>query len=278
MTAQQPSIVKFDLHTHHNRCGHADGVIEDYIKAAIEREFHVIGISDHSPYFADEDDHPYPGITMATSDFPNYVAEVLHLKKKYEHQIDVLLGLESDFFPNKFEPYRNAIEKVPFDYVIGSVHQVNGVSIFNRNRWKGLTKQEKIDTKELYYDIIAHSARTGVFHILGHIDAMKGYYPDFSEIPAHNKVDETLKTIAECNVAIEVNTSGSTKDVGGWYPSDSILERAHHFGVDISFGSDAHTPKRVGDDFEEVASTLRAIGFDSWVYYKNKQQVRVPLL
>jgi len=277
MTSHERTAIKFDLHTHHIRCGHADGVIEDYIQAAIDKGFQVIGISDHTPYFAHEDDQPFPGIAMATSEFSNYVQEVIALKKKYEGKIDVLLGIESDFFPQHIETYKKALNSVPFDYVIGSVHQVSGVSIFNKNRWKGSTDAEKIATKELYYDLIAQSARTGLFQILGHIDAMKGYYPEFSDIPAHKKIDETLKVIADCNVAIEVNTSGSTKDAGGWYPSNDILARAYHFGVKISFGSDAHTPRRFGEDFEEVAQSLRDIGFKSWVYYKNRQEVVVPL-
>jgi len=277
MTVSGNHAIKFDLHTHHLRCGHADGGIEDYIQAALAKGFHAIGISDHTPYFANDEDHPYPGVAMAKSQFAEYVQEVLELKKKYEGKIDVLLGIESDFFPKHFDTYKKALEQYPFDYIIGSVHKVAGVSIFNRNRWKGLTDREMIATKELYYDMIAQSARTGLFQILGHIDAMKGYYPAFSDIPAHEKIDETLKVISECNVAIEVNTSGSTKDAGGWYPSHDILERAFHFGVKISFGSDAHTPRRFGEDFDEVAQTLRDIGFKSWVYYKNKQEVVVPL-
>lgn len=277
MSSHDNNTIKFDLHTHHERCGHADGVIEDYIKAAIAQGYTAIGISDHTPYFAHDQDHPFPGIAMATSEFPNYITQVLALKQKYEGKIDVLLGVESDFFPVHAAKYEQELSKYPFDYVIGSVHQVSGVSIFNKNRWKGLTDQEMIETKELYYDLIAQSARSGMFQVLGHIDAMKGYYPQFSDIPAHEKIDETLQVIAECNVAIEVNTSGSTKDAGGWYPSDDILARAHHFGVKITFGSDAHTPRRVGEDFNEVAARLKDIGFKSWVYYKNRQEVVVPL-
>lgn len=43
--------MKFDLHTHHFRCGHADGTIRDYIEAGISAGLGVIGISDHTPYF-----------------------------------------------------------------------------------------------------------------------------------------------------------------------------------------------------------------------------------
>ncbi len=89
----------FDLHTHHYRCGHAEGQIEDYIKAAIEKGLQYIGIADHSPYFYSEEDQLYPGIAMPISGFEAYVQEVLHLKEKYKNQIHVLLGVESDFFP-----------------------------------------------------------------------------------------------------------------------------------------------------------------------------------
>jgi histidinol-phosphatase (PHP family) len=48
--------MKFDLHTHHDRCGHAKDKIRDYIEAAIAGGLQVIGISDHSPYFGSPDD------------------------------------------------------------------------------------------------------------------------------------------------------------------------------------------------------------------------------
>ncbi|MBD2872131.1 histidinol-phosphatase [Paenibacillus arenilitoris] len=269
--------MKFDLHTHHFRCGHADGSIEDYIVAGIDAGLQVIGISDHSPYFYHEEDQPSPGIAMARSEFANYVNEVLRLKQKYEGRIEVLLGMESDFFPEYAESYRKAYVGVPFDYLIGSVHQVGGVSIFNRNRWKGLDEARQLGEKKSYYELISESARSGMFDILGHIDAMKGYYPAFSAIPAHEHIDETLRVIAENGVSIEINTSGGTKDVGGWYPSDEILERALHYGVNVTFGSDAHVPQRVGDEWELVRARLKEIGFKQWVYYRKRRQVVLPL-
>ncbi|NBD26166.1 histidinol-phosphatase [Paenibacillus glycinis] len=269
--------MKFDLHTHHFRCGHADDNIEDYIKAALKAGLGVIGISDHSPFFASDRDHLNPGIAMAKSEFAHYVDEVLRLKAKYEGKIDVLLGVESDFFPEHAVLYRDTYAKYPFDYIIGSVHQSRGVSIFNRNRWNGLSEESKIDEKRHYYKLIGESARSGMFQVLGHIDAMKGYYPAFSDIMADDAIDEALRLIADSKASIEINTSGGTKDVGGWYPSDAILERACHYGVSVTFGSDAHKPRRVGEDWELVAKRLKEIGFKHWQYYKNKQPVVVPL-
>jgi histidinol-phosphatase (PHP family) len=270
------SNIKFDLHTHHDRCGHARGKIRDYIEAAIERGLHVIGIADHSPYFSSEEDQLHPKIAMPKSMFPVYVNEVLELKETYRDKIEVLLGVESDFFPEHAEVYRTCFEPYPFDYIIGSVHHVDGVSIFNKKRWNGLTEKEKIKTKENYYSLIEQSARSGMFQILGHIDAMKGFYPAFSTIQTA-AVEHTLKVIGENDIAIEINTSGKTKDVGGWYPSDDMLALALHYGVQVTFGSDAHDPHRVGDEFDQVQARLKEIGFTEWVFFRNKERVKVQI-
>lgn len=274
MVIKDPQI--FDFHTHHDRCGHAVGKIRDYIETAIASGLDIIGISDHSPYFYREEDHFRPNITMKKSEFPGYVAEVLALKEEYEDKIEVLLGVESDFFPEYMNHYRKQYDQYPFDYIIGSVHYVDGLSIFNKNRWKRLTDDEKVATKDAYYELIQQSARSGMFQILGHIDAMKGFYPEFSEIPSE-AVEETLKVIGIENVAIEINTSGRTKSCGGWYPSDAILEKALFYNVDVTFGSDAHNPERVGDDFQLVKTKLKEIGFDRWCIFRQKKKIYVPL-
>ena len=268
--------MKFDLHTHHYRCGHAQGEISDYIEAAIAAGLDVIGISDHSPYFGSEEEHPQPLIAMTKKEFPNYVAEVLQLKEQYRGKIEVLLGVESDFFPEFSSIYQGVYANYPFDYIIGSVHLTNGLSIFNRNRWNKLTPDQHIMEKETYYDLIAHSARSSMFQILGHIDAMKGFYPEFSNIRT-NKVDQTLKIIGECGIAIEINTSGKTKDCGGWYPSDEMLERALYHGVEVTFGSDSHIPSRIADDRDLVQQRLMEIGYKQWVFFRQKVKQVVPL-
>ncbi|MCL6459723.1 MAG: histidinol-phosphatase [Gorillibacterium sp.] len=267
----------FDMHTHNARCGHATGCIRDYIEAAIVGGLSVIGISDHAPYFAQQAEQPAPAIAMAKSQFTGYISEVLELRAEYKDQIEVLLGVESDFYPKHADVYRAIFDQYPFDYIIGSVHQTrDGLSVFNKNRWNNLNKFQQVQVKDDYYRLIAESAQSGMFQILGHIDAMKGYYPEFSAIPS-KALDEALRIIGEVGVAIEVNTSGKTKDVGGWYPSDEILERAHYHGVSITFGSDAHVSSRVGDDFHLVERKLREIGYKEWIFFRQKERQVVPL-
>ena len=58
----------------------------------------------------------------------------------------------------------------------------------------------------------------------------------------------------------------------GWFPADDILERAYHYGVDVTFGSDAHGPERVGYEFEKVQTKLKEIGYDKWCYFKQQHK------
>ncbi|MFB5662623.1 histidinol-phosphatase [Alteribacillus sp. HJP-4] len=268
--------MKFDLHTHHYRCGHAADDIEDYIKAAIAADLHVIGISDHSPYFAEDGDHPFQGLTMAKSEFSSYIEEIVHLKEKYKNDIEVLAGVESDYFPASAEIYRMEYAKYPLDYITGSVHFVDGINIFDKSRWDGMKEEEILRVKEDYYKLIQLSAKSGMFHILGHIDAIKGYFPEIAKVQTI-EIDNTLQVIADEDIAIEINTSGKMKDCGGWYPAGDILERACYFGVPVSFGSDSHHPERVGEDWAEVQAHLKEIGYTEWRFYRKQKPVVIPL-
>lgn len=267
--------LKFDFHTHNERCGHATGTIRDYIEAAVENGLDMVGISDHSPHFYSSEDHLLPRTTMPKSEFANYVDEVLRLKEEYKNKIDVLLGVESDYFPERMDFYKQEYNKYPLDYIIGSVHFLDDSSIFDKKVWERLTKNEKIKRQEYYYHLIQQSAKSGMFHILGHIDCMKTAYRSFSDLPK-GIIDETLQVIAKHDVSIEINTSGAHKGCG-WYPTDSILERALHFGVDVTFGSDSHVPERVGDEFEDVQTKLKEIGYDKWCYFKKQEKFYTPL-
>jgi histidinol-phosphatase (PHP family) len=266
----------FDLHTHHSRCGHARGGLREYVEAAIKAGLDVIGFSDHSPFFAEPEDHHLPCVAMPKSEFANYLAEAAALREEYRGRIEILIGVESDFFPEHAELYRSVYAGLDLDYIIGSVHVVGELDIFNPARWENATEEFLLQEKERYCDLIARSARSGMFDILGHVDALRGNYPELAAVqtPA---VDRMLRTIAETGVAVEVNTSGSTKQCGGWYPADDVLDRAKYYGVHMTFGSDAHVPERVGEEHEQVRAHLKSLGYREWYVFEQRKPRRVPL-
>lgn len=87
-----------DLHTHHQRCGHATGSLRDYVTAALDRGVKVLGLSDHTPMFKEEVDQALPRVAMPKSQFPAYIAEALALKEEFAGSIEILVSTEADFF------------------------------------------------------------------------------------------------------------------------------------------------------------------------------------
>ncbi|GIP30014.1 histidinol-phosphatase [Paenibacillus sp. J23TS9] len=261
----------FDLHTHHNRCGHAHGSIRDYINAAVEKGMPYIGISDHTPLFAETDDHPSPEASMAKSEFPEYIREVLALKQEFAGQIEVFLGVEADFLPDHVDLYRSILHAYPFDYIIGSVHDFDGVSLYDTRHWEQLSPEGKLELKNSYYSYIAQSAKSGLYDILGHVDALNRYFPGYDKLRTE-MADYTLSTIAAHDIVIEINSSDEL-----WVPDGWLLERALHFGVKVTFGSDAHEPSSVGEYFNEIRKHLIEIGYREWAIFKNRERIMLPL-
>ncbi|MCC2671621.1 MAG: phosphoesterase, partial [Armatimonadetes bacterium] len=198
-------MISSDFHSHHARCGHASGSIEEYIQAAITLGLDEIGISDHAPLYWQAGDHPQPGSAMARSELEPYVAEVLALRQKYAGSIRVLLGLEVDYIEGLEGEYRAALSPYPFDYLIGSVHYVLNQHIYDVYRWRGCEDPERHYTE--YFRLIRASACSGLFDILGHTTGILAYGPALGDPFAEAEFTRTAAALAESGIAIEVNTS-----------------------------------------------------------------------
>ncbi|SDG31299.1 histidinol-phosphatase (PHP family) [Fontibacillus panacisegetis] len=266
----------FDLHTHHERCGHARGALEEYIESAISKGIRVLGITDHSPYFFADKDHPFPKLAMAKSEFFNYVDEAVRLKKKYMDQIELLVGVESDIFKEHVDLYSHVYSGFPLDYVIGSIHFTSPLNVDKGLDWSVASEEEREAEFKRFIELMQLSVRCKWVNIIGHMDRFNRGYESFKDLYAPY-ISSLLKTMAERGVALEVNTGGFRVASEDWYPSVNVIEQAHYYGVDITFGSDAHDPLRVGDEWEKVRSTLEQIGYKRWVIFKQRNPYYLDL-
>jgi histidinol-phosphatase (PHP family) len=247
-------VITFDYHTHHYRCGHAQGTIEDYVQAAIQLDLQEIGISDHAPLYWLEGDQPIPGSAMARSHLASYVEEVLSLRKKYAGRIRVLLGLEADYFEGWEDVYREALAPYPFDYVIGSVHYVHGLHIYDTRRWRECEEPEGHFAE--YFRLVRQSARSGLFDILGHTTGLLAYGPAPSSELLEREFAQTAAVVAEAGVAVEINASGIRKGGPEPFPAGALLREYVAAGVPLTYGSDSHLPSEVGHAREFAAGLL----------------------
>ena len=94
------------------------------------------------------------------------------------------------------------------------------------------------------------------------------------------QIEDILKLIIKKELALEINTSGFSRNGNAksiLMPSEDIIRMYFDLGGrKITLGSDAHSPERVANRFDDAAEILKRIGFKSYYYFKNRKAIEVP--
>lgn len=264
-----------DLHTHHERCGHAEGSLADVAGWAIERGIAVLGVSDHAPRFADPADHPLPATQMARSQWDGYLAEAAALRDELAGRLDLRVGVEADYLPGTEAVYRAALDRPELDYVLGSVHEVpapdGAWALFHPETYAGADLDE---VHRRYWETVAGAATSGLFDVLAHLDLVR-MLPSPTE-PPFAAIEDALDAIADAGVAVEINGSGMRRD-GRPYPDEPILAGLVRRGVPISYGSDAHRRGQLGLGWGEARGLLAGLGVGRVASYRGRGVVWVSV-
>ena len=265
------TMAKTNYHIH-TKFSDGKGEMEEYVEKAIADGFDEIGFSDHLTLL-DE----LPPWSMRPEDLERYTNSVLHVARKTSG-MKVRLGIEMDYFPDKISEISSITKNNRFDYVIGSVHYVDGACCVDCSQIVGkLEKMTSSDIYELYvkyYQLLRDAGRSGLFDIIGHPDVIKkfGFRPERN---IDDLLKETASAFAESNVAVEVNTSGLRKPCKEIYPSRRFLEFCFDCGVPVTLGSDAHRPEDIG--VNEGIELMREVGYNQIATFSNRTLEKIPL-
>ena len=255
--------MRIDLHNHTTMCNHAEGSMEAYVQRAIEVGVDIYGFSEHAPMDFDQ----HYRLPIEKKSF--YENEVLALKNKYAKEIQILLGYEVDFMQNI--PMLDEVLNAKVDYLIGSVHFLDGWGFDNPEFIGGYENKDIDKIWQDYFDTIEQMAKSNLFDIVGHIDLIKV----FKFLPKKDIrliAQNALVTIKKSNMSLEINPAGLRKPISEQYPSRLLLEMAFELDIGITFGSDAHAVEQVGFKYDEVASLAKEIGFKKAAYYENRDK------
>ncbi|HEV2092939.1 MAG TPA: histidinol-phosphatase HisJ family protein [Rubrobacter sp.] len=232
--------------------------ISSYCEVARSRGIRQMGITEHDRYLDKID--------------------VAAFQEAREMSEDVVLrlGIEIDFVPGQEERMESDATALPYDYVIGSVHRVDGDEV-DRATDQGI--YERYDTYELYaayYRNVREAALSGRFEVIGHPDLIKifRHYPDRDITPL---LEETADAVAESGVVVDVNAAGLRKPVGEIYPSRKFLEMFHRRSVPIVLSSDAHAPGEVAAGYDESLKLVHDVGYREVATFENRERGSLPL-
>lgn len=251
----------------HSCVSDGEAEIVEYIIAAGQMGLDEIGLSDHYVLFPDRRKLDW---NMHVDGLDDYVEAVQSAAGEADETLIVRLGIEADYIPETTDELRNLLSFQPFDYIIGSVHFVDGFAIDADTRdWAKLSQAEVDEINRVYWIRIAEMARTGIYDIAGHLELTKkfGFYPS---IDMSEEIGRALDAIAEVGMAVELNTSGWYMPACEQYPSVPILKGCLARGIPLMVNADAHKPENLARGFEDAYILLREIGFREVASYAGR--------
>jgi len=246
-----------NYHSHIALCGHAEGIVEDYIKEAIRCNFEEVGISDHAPipvYFVGKQKHYDLWLSkmMNRQMFENdYLKQLDYCINKYQDKIKILKGLEVEFIPSKDFYYQYLLTKV--DYLNLGVHYffTNGEII---NTYATLSNEDM----QNYAQTIEEALQTNYFSCLVHPDLFLYYVEKFTKF--HETI--TRRIIEACiknDVYLEINGNGRNR-----YPREEFWKIVKEYkDAKIIINSDAHTVSNFnGENIQRVIKFAEKLGLN----------------
>ncbi|HEY8418770.1 MAG TPA: histidinol-phosphatase, partial [Limnochordales bacterium] len=266
-------------------CPYTVARIEEYVRAAERRGVAEIGISEHCHRFVEfrEVFRPvyegagagHPAVDWLRDNFyeplERYVEAVTAAK---ERGLPVKLGLELDWFPWAQEALAAIVAPYPWDYILGSVHFLDGWPIDVSPDY-GWPERDVAATYEAYFAAFVDAAKSGLFDIMAHPDLIKKFghrIPDTTVL-----YRRAVDAASEAGVALEISTAGLRVPAQELYPAPAFLKLAAEAGLAFTLGSDAHDPADVGRDVAQAAHAARAAGGRYLVRFTRRQRELVPL-
>ncbi len=266
----------YDLNIHSEYSIAASCSMEEMVESAIKKKAKVISFTDNIDLETSKDKID---IKFRISD---YLKEITSLKYKYSNFLEIYSGIEIGMQPHLGPKYSQLINKYPFDFVIMSIHDVNGENII-KNRILN-TKNIKKIYFDYYSQILDCVKSFDDFDVLGHIDFIDTYVLEHSGLPLDPSVyddmfpiiEDILKVLIEKNKGLELNTSAPRFNLSYFYPKPSILKLYKDLGGEIiTIGSNANKPENICFKFKKAEKLLKQLGFDSIYYFKNRKKIKI---
>ncbi len=236
-----------DMHSHVSHSSASQMVL-----AAQQKGLRVLGLSEHVFQMQETRlalQHLKPDGPLLT--FDTYIEDISAAAG--QSNVDIRLGLEVDFIPGKNELIHSFVQEYSWDFLIGSVHEIDGIQFEANYKWS----REEGETLWLqYFELLCRAVMSGYFSVVSHPVRMRVNNP-YLPPTFDEELERLAATAAHYDVALEINGY----DLLHYHSLVLRLANAckvHH--TSVSVGSDAHYPKGVAQAHQQTEHMLREIG------------------
>lgn len=263
-----------DSHLHTCFSTDSESRPEDMIEQAIRMGMKELYLTDHLDMDYPQD--PETGEIPFQLDMEEYRKKTEELREAYRKQTELRFGVELGLQKHLKNRLEDCVRRYPFDFVIGSLHLLDGKDPYYQDSFPDLTDEELYRS---YFRAAAENIRNfHEFQAFGHLDYVVRYgknkEQNYSYAEYHEEIDEILRLLVKYGIALEVNTGGLKYGLGFPNPHPEILKRYRMLGGElVTVGSDAHEPRYVGYEFETARELLKEAGFRYYTQFRNRRPI-----
>ncbi|MBO0829311.1 MAG: PHP domain-containing protein [Streptosporangiales bacterium] len=232
---------------------------------AIELGLPAVAFTEHVDFTewgeGDDADEDAPAITRANVrplDVDGYQACVAECRERFPG-LRIRTGIET----GEAHLFRGSVARVlkagTFDRVLGSLHAIeHDGRLVDPGRLLGTLPADEVMDR-YFTEMVRLVEGSDVFEVLAHVDYPRRYwrYADgaYDEQRYEDLYRAVFRALAGTGRVLEFNTKSpfaSVRLICWWYDEG---------GAAVSFGSDTHSPDRVGDRFDLAVDIVEAAGF-----------------
>ncbi|PVU88688.1 hypothetical protein BB561_005738 [Smittium simulii] len=257
----------FTFHCHSGEfCLHASGTLEQVVKEAISKNFKILGLSEHAPRVCRKDFYPEES-HLQDNDllliFQKYINTARELQEKYKDKIKILVGMETEWISGSLTyDQLNYIQTYKPDYIVGSIHHVNGIPIdFDLETYNRAIHSCDDSTELLFQSYFLEQLdmiKSLKPQIIGHFDLIRIFSP---EHPFSQKTLEILSESIDFAVSygalFEVNSRAYKKKLEYPYPHPQVIKLIIEKGGKFTISDDSHAPSELGLFYSKLNSFLK---------------------
>ena len=268
---------KWDGHCHSQFCPHGKGeATEAMVRQAVALGFERLSLTEHAPLPPGllEDQRLFDELALRPSEVEPYLEHARALKKKYQGQIEISVGLEVDYLPG--------YEEVVLDFYRSWGDQLED-SLLSLHFLPGPKEPLMVDfsPEDVATRLLPHygglkEATLAYWHWvmesvklpfgdhrptrLGHLGLINKFSKVFEPYPLEPEFYRPLAlAIAQAGYQLDYNCSGfGRKTCGQAYLPTALLALAQELGIPLVYGSDAHGVQAIGQYYDHYLKDLNA--------------------
>ena len=270
-----------DYHLHSNATIDCQMAEEQVCERSLEMGIYEIAFTNHIML-------THPDYHITPEGFKAHWEQIQGCQERHP-QMNIRLGIEIDYYLGReseisatLQNYEKLIGQ-PFDFVLGTIHDLHGQFFSNRN--SAISFYQQYDLLSLYhdyFDLSIKAVQSQLFDVIAHPDLIKKFsndlYPYVPFESYRSAVEPFVDALLASDVGIELNTKGLSINLGEMYPSNEFLElyieKARACGKEplLTIGSDAHFVHGVGRNIAEGAAVIKKMGISSLAIFEKRRR------